>query len=120
MGIKITTDSFGVKVWRSDRKKFPQYAIKFSRMVDDKWVNVYQPIRFRSGVELENGAEIIIDDAFVTMDAWKGNDGNLNGKELWQILEFHYMHESKKESPRQEVFEDLPDSFSAAEDEIPF
>jgi len=124
MGIRISTDEFGVKVWRNDRHGFPQYSVKLSRMIDDEWVNVYQDVKFRHGVELENGSEIIIDDGFVTMDVWKGKDGVPKGKAVWMILDYHYTTDRSREARQKQrksaKAEDIPDSFSAAQDEIPF
>ena len=126
MGIRIATDEYGVKVWMSDKYGFPQYAVRLGRKIDDQWVNEYQPVRFRKGVELENGAEIIITDGFADMDVWKKN-GELHGKQVWMILDFHYKSapvrqqypEPRVEKPAPD-FGDLPDTFQAAEDDIPF
>ena len=121
MGIRITTDEFGVKVHRSDRFKFPSYYIKISRQVDGKWVNHFQDIRFRKGVEIEDGDEIIIKDAFPTIDVWK-KDGAVKSKEVWQILDFKFRSETEpRQVPLADVpAEEMPDNFAAAEDEVPF
>jgi hypothetical protein len=120
MGIKITTDELGVKVRRSDRFKFPSYYIKISRQVDGQWVNEFQDIRFRKGVEVEDGDEIIIHDAFPTLDVWK-KDGEVKSRCVWQILDFHYRSEMINHAPKEAVMpEDLPDSFAAADDDVPF
>ena len=131
MGIKITTDDYGVKVWRSDKFGFPQYAIAIGSKTDSgKKINEYQQVQFRHGVELENGDEIYIDEAFPTLRTWKDKKtGEERSKTVWMITEFSFRarHENSRSTnapapePQSQVsLDDLPDSFSAAEDDIPF
>ena len=131
MGIRIKTDERGVKVFRSDKFGFPQYSIAIRGQTEDgKWVNEWREIRFRRGVEMANGEEIIINDAFPTLRFWQ-KDGQYFHKEIWQILEFTYpprqrqtpdqMQEPPPAATEAQVgFDDLPDTFAAAEDDIPF
>ena len=118
MGIDISTDKYGVKVWRSDKTRYPSYYIKISTKFDDKWFSETQAIKFRHGVELENGSEIYIDSAFDKLDVWKDRNGEYQQRRVWQITEFHYKTHQKE--PYQDVFDNLPDSFAAAEEECPF
>lgn len=130
MGIKIITDDRGVRVWRSDKYGFAQYSVSIqTKKENGGYIREYKQVKFRGGVELENGAEIIIRDAFPSIDSWKDKTtGELKTKEVWVILDFVYksatpMPEKKAqeiEKAAQDLFEDLPDSFSAAEDDIPF
>lgn len=124
MGIKITTDDRPVNVWRSDRNSFPQYAITISKKGDDgKWIREYQQVTFRKGIELENNESIFIQDAFPKLNVWKDNDGQIHKRQVWQILDFTYASRKEEPAPDKQMamgFDDLPDSFSAAEDSIPF
>ena len=71
MGIVVTTDDRGVKVWRNDDHGFPQYAIAVSQKQDNgEHIRAYQAVRFRRGVELSNGDEIFIQHAFPTLNVW--------------------------------------------------
>lgn len=132
MGIRITTDEYGVKVWRNDRYGYAQYSISIQKKKEDGgYITKYKQVKFRGGVEVENGADIIIRDAFPTIDSWKDkNTGELKTKEVWVIMDFVYKtsapspHTEQKaqeiEKAAQDLFSDMPDSFQAAEDEIPF
>lgn len=131
MGIKIKTDDKGVKVWRSDKYQYPQYSVMIWHDTDDgERVTEYKQLQFRKGVELANQDEIIINDAFPTLRIWKDKQtGELKHREVWMVLDFSF---KTGEPPVQQeltpvtaseaatLFDDLPDSFSAAEDEIPF
>ena len=132
MGIRITTDEFGVRVWRSDRYGHPNYSVSIQKKKDDGgYITEYKQIKFRGGVEVENGSDIIIRDGFPTIDTWNDkNTGELKKKEVWVILDFHYRQEAPERTERdtqpqrkpqpQIDFNDMPDTFQAAEDEIPF
>lgn len=125
MGIKITTDDYGVKVWRSDNYGYPQYAIAIGTKTDDgQRVSEYQQVQFRRGVELENGEEILIKDAFPTLRTWKDKQtGETRHKMVWMITDFIYkpqQHMQGTQMQMQSQFTDLPDTFEATEDEIPF
>lgn len=148
MGIKITTDDFGVKVWRSDKFGFPQYAVRISkRQASGDFVNEYQPIKFRKGVELANGDEIYINDGFSCLEVWQDKQtGETRHKQVWQILDFSYRARQEQQAPAQpqaypqqaypqqaapipqqpvqmqmsSQFTDLPDSFQATDDDVPF
>lgn len=120
MGIKITTDQYPVRIWRNDKHGFPQYAVTISKPKDDgsgDYVRAYQEVRFKKGIELENGEEIFIQHAFPVLRTWK--DGK---KQIWQIIDFTYARQRPKyqPEPRQVSYDDMPDTFSQAEDDIPF
>ena len=132
MGIRITTDEFGIRVWRSDRYGHPNYSVSIQKKKDDGgYITEYKQIKFRGGVEVENGADIIIRDGFPTIDTWNDkNTGELKKKEVWVVLDFHYRQEAPERTERdtqpqrkpqpQIDFNDMPGTFQAAEDDIPF
>ena len=118
MGIRITTDDRGIKVWRSDKYERPSYAVQISKREGEGWINHYQPVRFRQGVEVANGTLIRIKNAFPTLDTWVKDDQQFK-REVWMIMEFD-TEEQTIRKPKAVEAEDLPDTFSAAEDDIPF
>jgi len=138
MGIKITTDDYGVKVWRFDQHGFPQYAVALSgKMEDGTKKTMYQQVVFRQGVELENGEEIFIRNAFPKLRIWRSKkDKLLHTKEIWMVTDFVYKtsntqpdySQAQNTQPnysgaQQETFssfDDMPETFAAAEDDIPF
>lgn len=121
MGIKITTDEKPVNVWRNDRNGFPQYAITISKKGDDgKYIREYQQVVFRKGIELQNNERIFIQDAFPKLHTWKGRDGSVGKRVVWQILDFSYANNRpQQQAPAFDDY-DYPDSFAAAEDDVPF
>lgn len=139
MGIRISTDDYGVKVWRSDKYGFPQYAVAISTKTESgERISEYKQVQFRRGIELENGDEIYIDNAFPTLRTWKDKQtGEERYKEVWMITDFKFRAryeeepnptqanaskalEHNKSVGTQASFDDLPDTFAAAEDDIPF
>lgn len=119
MGIKIQTDNKPVKVWRSDRGQYPSYAIQVSKKEGDAWVNDYQKVRFRGSPDIPNGTEIRISDGFPTLETWV-KDGVEHKRIVWVLMDYSYP--GMTERPKQTFVEmpDYPDSFSAAEEELPF
>lgn len=132
MGIRITTDEYGTRVWRDDKHGYTNYSITIQKKMESgSYVSIYKQVKFRKGVEVANGEEICIYDAFPTVETWKDRvTGEFKKKEVWMILDFGYKQkpqpqqtsrqEQKIPATQQSMFEDLPDTFSAAEDEIPF
>lgn len=136
MGIRITTDDYGIKVWRSDRYEYPQYAVAISSKTESgESVTEYRQLQFRRGIELANGEEIIIHDCFPTLRVWQDKQtGETRHKEVWVVLDFSYktQHQAPDPQPARQQNQqpvqmqitsqmtDLPDSFDAVEDDIPF
>ena len=116
MGIKITTDDKPVRVHRYDNNGKPSYAIRIAKKEGDNWVGSFQKIRFRKGVEVHDKQDICIKDAFPTVDSWV-KDGKQYTRIVWQIMEFE--SDAPYTMPQAEDA-DLPDSFSQADDDIPF
>ena len=125
MGIRIKTDDYGVRVWRNDKYGYVTYSISIQGKKDDGgYVNEYKQVKFRKGIELENGSEIIIHDAFPTLDVWKDKQtGEFRQKEVWVILDFSYLRSApQKRAVSRGSLEDfdVDDHFEAVEDSIPF
>ena len=73
MGLVIKTDDKGIKIWRNDQGQFPRYSYSISRKNGDTWENAYRDVRFKQGVEVENGTVISIKNAFESFNT--GKDG---------------------------------------------
>ena len=115
MGIKITTDNKGVKVWRSDKFGKPRYSISFNTKEGDTWVRDYQEVQFKKGVEVANGETIHITNAFPAVRSWVKDDKQ-HIKTVWMILEFT----SAGGSVQQPTSIPEADNFTLSEDDIPF
>lgn len=125
MGIRITTDDRGVKVYRSDKWNFPSYSVRISKKEGDTWISDFQKVHFKGGADIPSGTEIQIHDAIPALESWV-KDGQQHMRIVWIIMEWSdsvgpYQAQSKKPAETvQGSFDDLPDSFSSAEDDIPF
>ena len=122
MGIRITTDNNGIKVYRSDKGKYPSYAVRVGKKEGDTWISDFQKVHFKGGADIPNGTVIQIHDAFPALESWVKNDQQYK-RIVWIIMEWSdgvapYQAQSRK--PVQVEDDDFPGSFSAAEDETPF
>lgn len=119
MGMIFKTDNKGVKVWRSDKYEKPMYAIQVSKKEGDSWINKYQKIRFKGSPDIPNGKIVHIFNGFEALDTWV-KDGVEHSDIV--LIATDYEYQGMKEAPKQTFLQmpDMPDSFSAAEDEIPF
>lgn len=102
-----------VKVWRDDSHGFPAYSVSISsKDKAGKWVNFYQEVNFRKGVEFQNGEEIIINNAFPSVRAWDGGK-----KEVWVVMDFTY---ARKDQQRQIPDISYDEAFTTVDDSMPF
>lgn len=119
MGIKIMTDEKSVKVWRSDKYDKPRYSIAIGKKEGDFWINHFQPVRFKQGIEVQNGQEIFIQHAFPVVDSWVKDDKQLT-KETWVIMDFTYA-DGKMPEPVAQTEEQLDiGAFSSVDEDVPF
>lgn len=116
------------KVFRRDVQTanggtFPVYSTSIGKKRQDgTWANKYINLGFRKGVELENMADIEINDGFLTLDEVT-KDGVTNT--YWKIMvmdfnpagEFAEMTRKRAEEERPPMTEVYA---SADEEEIPF
>ena len=121
MGIRWSTDIRGEKVYRSDKFEKPQYAIRVSKKEGDSWISEFQEVRFRGSPDIPNRTIVYVKDGFETLKSWVKD-----GREYTKIIKvaMDYTFDGMTEKPKQSFMEmpepDLPDSFSSAEDDIPF
>ena len=76
-------------------------------------------IRQRTVSVIPNGTEIRISDGFPTLETWV-KDGVEHKRIVWVLMDYSYPGMTEK--PKQTFVEmpDYPDSFSAAEEDLPF
>ena len=60
-----------IRVFKSEEGK---YSIGISKKDGDKYINRYFPVEFLKDVEVENGTDIIIKNAFLTWFDWSYQD----------------------------------------------
>ena len=96
-----------VKVFKNDKGK---YSIAISKKVGEEYKNKYFPVEFKQGVELENGAEIIIKHAFMSWYDWTFEDKQ-GTTFVIKITAFDKPGETKQEVTPQNI-----DKWSAGKD----
>lgn len=107
MGLIVSTDERGIKVWRDDKGQYPRYSVSVSKKNDQGgYDNCYLPVRFKNGVDVPNGTEILIKNAFPSFNI--GQDGKKYP--YYMITEFENMNSVGG-------FENIPDG---VEEELPF
>ena len=107
MALKISTDDVGIKIWRDDKGQFPRYSYSISKRNDDgTFSNCYMDARFKKGVELENGTDIVIKHAFFSFNV--GKDGR----------KYPYLMITEFETADGKSIIDVPDDIG--EDAVPF
>ena len=119
MGIRISTDNKPVKVWRSDKYEHPTYAIQVSKKEGDSWVKGYQKVRFRGSPDIPNGTEVTIKDGFPALETWVKN-GHEHMRIIWVLMDYEYAGMKEAPKPTFITMPDYPDSFSTAEEDLPF
>lgn len=121
MGMVYSTDNKGVKIYRFERNGKITYARRVSKKEGDTWIGKYQRIRFKGSPDIPDGTIVQILYGFDVLDTWVKD-----GKEYMEIaiVATDYSYDGMKEQPGTSYMQmpepDMPDSFSAAEDEIPF
>lgn len=90
------------RVFAKDHGEWISYTLGISsKNQDDKWVNAYQPIRFKSGVKVESGTDIeyrafpVVKERIV--------DGQNRNYIVWQILEFKIAGDDMAQPQPEEV-----------------
>lgn len=112
MGVKVSTDERGVKIWVDEKGSFPRYSYSIGKKNDKgEYDNFYMNVKFRKGLDApENGEEIIIKDAFQTFDVWNDKEGKKHTIPVVMVMDYESM--SGKNSHI-----DIPDGL---DDVVPF
>lgn len=119
MGVIFMTDKKGEKIWRFDRDGKTSYARRVSKKEGDTWISEYQRVRFKGSPDIPNGTIVHIKYGFETLDTWV-KDGKEYTKIILVATDYDYDGMKEVLNPTFVHMPDLPDSFSAAQDEIPF
>lgn len=126
MGIKLTSDDRGVKIFRKDGTSssgnpYTLYSMSVSsKDIKGEWVNGYLDCAFKKGVEVNNKALIKINNAFPTVNEY-------NGKKTirYMITDFEVLEQD--DAPPEQVsldsvandgFMNIPDNVD--DDAMPF
>lgn len=81
-----------VRVFKNEQGK---YSIGISKKDGDKYINRYFPVEFLKDVEVENGTDIIIKNAFLTWFDWTYQDSK-GTKWIIKITAFERYGEQKQ------------------------
>ena len=81
-----------VRVFKNEQGK---YSIGISKKDGDKYINRYFPVEFLKDVEVENGTDIIIKNAFLTWFDWTYQDSK-GTKWIIKITAFEKYGEQKQ------------------------
>lgn len=71
MGLVVSTDEKGLKIWKDEKSQYPRYSYCISRKNGEQWENCYQSVKFKKDVNVPNGAVIQIKTAFFSFDVAK-------------------------------------------------
>ena len=122
MGLTISTDEKGVKIFRKEHDgqngKWYTYSMKVaSKTMQGEWLNGYVDCTFKKGIGVNNKAVINIKNAFPTVTKYQEKT-----YVKWMILDFDVIDNGEAEVPvntQQEMpdFMNVPDGIN---DEIPF
>ena len=117
MGLIVTSDDKGVKVFANERDgangKFTSYSIGVSsKNQDGEWVNGYINCRFKKGVTVPNKSKIEIKKAFFVATKSGGK-----AYTHLMITDFKVLSEEGTAEQSADDFMKIPDG---AEDEVPF
>lgn len=116
MGLTLTTDERGVRVWRDDRYGFPKYSVSISKKLEDgQYDHAYIDVCFHKGVELENKTDIQIIEAFPTFNVGKDGKKYIS----WFIKDYERMDGAPKVN-NTKGFEGVNFPVDLEEDEVPF
>lgn len=76
MGLKITTDDKGVRIWRVDKvssngNPYTRYFTKVSSKDGDEWVSAFIDVLFPKGTNIADKTDILIKDAFYLVSKYQ-------------------------------------------------
>jgi hypothetical protein len=115
MGVVISTDERGVKIWVDEKGQFPRYSYSISKKNEQgKYDNCYIQVKFKRGLNPPaNGTDILIKSAFQTFDVWTDKEGKKHTIPVVMIMDFEPMvgNGSSKD------FVDIP---AGLDDVVPF
>lgn len=122
MGFDAITDYKGIKIKRWERNGKVSYSYSVGIKEGETWLNVSVPLRFKGSPDIPDGTIVHCKDGFETVFSWTKDNKQFTrfGK---VITDYDYNGMTEKLKPSfVEMPEppDYPDSFQAANDDIPF
>ena len=112
-----------VRIFKNEQGR---YSVAVSKKDGDKYINRYFPVEFLKDVEIENGTDIIIKNAFLTWFDWSYQDSK-GTKWIIKITAFERVgtqqtiEEPKKEPKLQDkLFEDFGQEIEIDDSDLPF
>lgn len=119
MGFDGTTDYKGIKVKRWERNGKVSYSYNVGTKEGDTWLNESVPLRFKGSPNIPDGTIVYCKKGFEKVFSWVKDDWQYQ-KRGWVITDYEY--DGMTQKPAQSFVEmpDYPDSFSAAEEDLPF
>lgn len=117
MGLTIKTDDKGVKVFRKDREgkngPWATYSVGVSsKDMNGNWINGYVDVQFKKGVEVNNKATIVINNAFPVV-----NESNGRTFVKYMITDFTVLEEGQPQPvANNDGFVNIPEGA----DDLPF
>ena len=111
----IRTEITGeTKVWRNDDKGFAQYTTSIGKKNQEgNYDNAYIEVKFKKGVNIENGTVINIAKGFLTFRQYEKDNKKFT---VWQIMVLDF----DTEYMDSDVPQTLEDKFTALNEEVPF
>ena len=124
-----------IRVFKSEEGK---YSIGISKKDGEKYINRYFPVEFLKDVEVENGTDIIIKNAFLTWFDWSYQDSKgtkwiikitaferVGTQQTNAINDYNFVkkeiEEPKKEPKLQDkAFEDFGQEIEIDDSDLPF
>ena len=111
----IRTEITGeTKVWRNDDKGFAQYTTSIGKKNQEgNYDNAYIEVKFKKGVNIENGTVINIVKGFLTFRQYEKDNKRFT---IWQIMVLDFDTEYM-DAPKEPSIED---SFAAIDADVPW
>lgn len=121
MGLKITTDDKGVRIWRVDKvssngNPYTRYFTKVSSRDGDEWVSAFIDVLFPKGTNIADKTDILIKDAFYLVSKYQDKTSMKLYIKEWEV--FGVAPESQIGKTDSDGFMNVPEGID--EDELPF
>ena len=117
MGLTLTSDERGVKVYRKDKTSkngnaYTTYSIMTSTKDGDEWINGFLDVVFKKGTEITNKTVIKIEEAFPLVSQYEGKTYI-----KWFIKEYKVLAAGEAPAAPVDEFVNVPENI---QEELPF
>ena len=118
MGLKVTTDDKGVRIWRVDKvssngNPYTRYFTKVSSKDGDEWVSAFIDVLFPKGTNIADKTDILIKDAFYLVSKYQDKTSMKLYIKEWEVV-------GAAQAPQTDAdgFMNVPEGID--EDDLPF